>query len=316
MPKTVHGRRLWVPALNHLLRWLFPGSAARHPWYDSPRCIVGLALLVVILSLSFVWPVVQRCDPLAMNTDVRLRGPSLSHWLGTDQFGRDLWCRVQYGGRVSLPLGIAAVLAAVVPGLCLGMLAGYYGGWLDALVGRLADVMLAFPGVLLALLIVAWLGPGLGNVILAMGIMGIPNYVRVSRGSVRQLRRAWFVRAAYVVGCTDARIIMRHILPNLLPVIGALATLDVAWAILNAATLSFLGLGAQPPTPEWGALINEGRGYLRQAPWISLAPGGMIALTVMAITLFPLVSQTPKPKSEPIGENRNVSLSDLTAFSL
>jgi peptide/nickel transport system permease protein len=165
-------------------------------------------------------------------------------------------------------------------------LAGYYGGWIEVVIGWLADMMLAFPGVLLALLIVAWLGPGLGNAMLAIGLTGIPTYVRLARSRTLQLRRAWFVRAAYVVGCTDARILVRHMLPNLLPTVAALATLDVAWAILNAATLSFLGLGAQPPTSEWGAMIQEGRGLLRQAPWITLAPGGMIALTVLAINVL------------------------------
>jgi peptide/nickel transport system permease protein len=175
---------------------------------------------------------------------------------------------------------------SLVPGLFLGLVAGYYDGWVDVVVGRLADMMLAFPGILMALLIVTWLGPGLGNAMLAIGLMGIPTYVRLTRSRTLQVRKAWYVRAAYVVGCTDARILTHHVLPNLLHAIAALATLDVAWAILNAATLSFLGLGAQPPIPEWGAMINEGRGFLRQAPWISLAPGAMIALTVLSINLF------------------------------
>jgi peptide/nickel transport system permease protein len=179
-----------------------------------------------------------------------------------------------------------AVFTAIVPGLFLGLLAGYYGGWVDVVIGRTTDMMLAFPGVLLALLILAWLGPGLRNAMLAIGLTGIPTYVRLTRSRAIQLRKAWYVRAAYVVGCTDARILVRHILPNLLPSVAALATLDVAWAILNAATLSFLGLGAQPPTPEWGAMVNEGRGLLRQAPWISLVPGMMIALTVLAINVL------------------------------
>jgi peptide/nickel transport system permease protein len=191
-----------------------------------------------------------------------------------------------YGGRVSLPVGVMAVVAALLPGLFLGLLAGYYGGWVDVVIGRLADILLAFPGILLALLIVAWLGPGLGNVMLATGLTGVPRYVRLVRGRVLQLRAALFVRAARVVGCSDRRILVRHILPNLLPSVIVLATLDVGWAILNGATLSFLGLGAQPPTPEWGAMINEGRGFLRQVPWVSLAPGVMIAVSVLATNLL------------------------------
>jgi peptide/nickel transport system permease protein len=179
-----------------------------------------------------------------------------------------------------------AVVTSVLPGLWLGLLSGFYGGWVDAIIGRVADVMLAFPGILLALLVVAWLGPGLENAMLAIGLTGIPRYLRLTRSRTVQLRRVWFVRAARVVGCKDVRILTRHVLPNVFPAVIALATLDVAWAILNAATLSFLGLGAQPPAPEWGAMIDEGRGLLRQAPWISLFPGAMMTLTVLGVNLL------------------------------
>jgi peptide/nickel transport system permease protein len=206
--------------------------------------------------------------------------------LGTDQFGRDVACRAFYAGRISLPVGVVAVITSVLPGLWLGLLSGFYGGWVDTIVSRLADIMLAFPGLLLALLIVAWLGPGLENAMLAIGLTGVPRYLRLTRSSVLQVKKTWFVRAARVVGCTNIRILARHVLPNVLPAVIALATLDVAWAILNAAMLSFLGLGAQPPTPEWGAMIDEGRGFLRQAPWISLTPGAMMTLTVLAINLL------------------------------
>jgi peptide/nickel transport system permease protein len=297
-PKRGRVRQFPIPTRKYPPRHLFPAPTRRRSWYARPRCIAGLAILISIGALTFGLPFLVSCQPLSMDIDARLQGPSAQHWMGTDQFGRDVFCRVLYGGRISVPIGAIAVLVAVVPGLCLGLLAGYYGGWVDVVIGRLADMMLAFPGLLLALLIVAWLGPGLGNTMLAIGLMGIPTYVRLARSRAIQLRRAWFVRAAYVVGCTDARILARHILPNLLPTIAALATLDVAWAILNAATLSFLGLGAQPPTPEWGAMINEGRGLLRQAPWISLAPGAMIALTVLAInTLGDGLRDALDPKS-------------------
>lgn len=221
-----------------------------------------------------------------MNTEARLQNPSPRHWLGTDQFGRDVCSRAFYGGRISLPIGIVAVLTATLPGLWLGLLAGYYGRWADAVIGPLTDVMLAFPGILLALLVVAWLGPGLGNAMLAVGLTSIPNYVRLARSSTIQVKRTWFVRAARVVGCTNTRILTHHVLPNIVAPVIALATQNVAWAILNAAMLSFLGLGAQPPTPEWGAMINEGRGFLRQAPWISLAPGVMMIWTVLAVNLL------------------------------
>ena len=282
-PRSGSVRRYPIPTRKHPPRHLIPPSVRRPRWYICSRCIASLVFLALILALCFLLPVASGCEPLKMDVDARFQGPSLDHWMGTDQFGRDVWCRALYGGRISVPVGIMAVFTAIVPGLCLGLLAGYYGGWVDIVIGQVADMTLAFPGILMALLIVAWLGPGLGNAMLAIGLTGIPTYIRLTRSRTLQLRRAWFVRAAYVVGCTDTRILVRHILPNLLSSIAALAALDVAWAILNAATLSFLGLGAQPPTPEWGAMINEGRGLLRQAPWISLAPGTMIALTVLAV---------------------------------
>ena len=285
MAKTGRIRRFPLPTRRHPPRRPIPVPARRGPWYGMPGCLAGMGVIAAILACSFVLPEVRPCDPLQMDLDARLQGPSSTHWLGTDQFGRDVLCRVLYGGRVSLPIGVLAVITSLLPGLCLGLVGGYYDGWTDVVVGRLADMMLAFPGILMALLIVTWLGPGLGNAMLAIGLMGIPTYMRLTRSRTLQIRKAWYVRAAYVVGCTDARILVRHILPNLLPSVAALATLDVAWAILNAATLSFLGLGAQPPTPEWGAMINEGRGFLRQAPWISLAPGAMIALTVLSINV-------------------------------
>jgi peptide/nickel transport system permease protein len=221
-----------------------------------------------------------------MEPQSRLQAPSVGHWAGTDQFGRDTLCRTLYGGRISLPTGIVSVLTAVLPGLLLGLLAGYLGGWWDAVISYVTDVMLAFPSVLMALLIIAWLGPGLSSAMLAVGFAGIPRYIRMARSGSARLRRAWFVRAARIVGCTEARILTHHIFPNVLPTILALATLDVAWAILNAAALSFVGLGAQPPLPEWGAMINEGRGFLRQAPWMVLAPGTMLTITVLAIHLL------------------------------
>lgn len=281
--KTGGIRRYPIPTRKHPPRRLIPAPPRRRPWYRVLSIVVGLAALGAILALAFLVPALSGCDPFAMDDGARLQKPSPQHWLGTDQFGRDVCSRAFYGGRISLPVGVVAVLTASLPGLGLGLLAGYYGGWVDALVGLATDVMLAFPGILLALLVLAWLGPGLGNAMLAIGLASIPSYIRLARSGTMQVKRAWFVRAARVVGCSDARILTHHILPNIVAPVIVLATLDVGWAILNAAALSFLGLGAQPPTPEWGAMINQGRGFLRQAPWISLAPGGMVILAVLAI---------------------------------
>lgn len=286
MPRSPPVRSYPIPTRRHPPYRPIPVLPRRRAWYQMPDAIAGLILLSIVVSFSLLGPALTGCDAYQMHVESRLEAPSIAHWLGTDQFGRDVLCRTFHGGRVSLPVGALAVVVAVLPGLWLGLIAGYQGGWVDRVIGRFTDMLLAFPSILLALLIIAWLGAGVGNAMLAIGVAGMPRYIRVARANAARLKRAWFVRAARIVGCSDARILTRHIMPNVLPTIIALATLDVAWAILNGAALSFLGLGAQPPTAEWGAMIDQGRGFLRQAPWISLAPGTMMTLTVLAINLL------------------------------
>jgi peptide/nickel transport system permease protein len=244
--------------------------------------LVVLATIAVGTSLA---PLLTRRDPLAMDYENRLLAPSLAHPFGTDLFGRDVLTRVLYGGRISLSVGILAALLSALPGLLLGLLGGYYGGWLDRVVMRLTDLALAFPSLILALGIVAILGPGLANVTIAVGLAGIPTYVRLVRGNVLSVKEELYVEAAQAVGCRHRRIILRHLLPNISASVLVLATLDVAWAILRATSLSFLGLGAQPPTPEWGAMIDEGREFLRRAPWVSLAPSAVMMLAVLSLNL-------------------------------
>jgi peptide/nickel transport system permease protein len=244
--------------------------------------MVFLVALVVATATAPLW---TRHDPLEMSPGEQLSPPSLEHPLGTDLFGRDVAARLLYGCRLSLAVGVLAVLIALLPGTALGLTAAYYGHWPDRLIGWLVDVMLSFPSILLALAIVAALGPGIANVVLAVGIAGIPSYTRLVRGQVLSVRRQPYIRAAVTVGARDLRILLRHVLPNVFGPIVVLATLDIGWAILNVSALSFLGLGAQPPTPEWGAMLNEGRGYLRDAPWVAAAPGMAIALTVLAVNL-------------------------------
>ena len=286
MAKSSPIRSYPIPTRRHPPYRPIPVLPKRRAWYRMPDAIAGLILLSIVVCFSLLGPTLTGCDAYEMHVESRLAAPSIAHWLGTDQFGRDVLCRTFHGGRVSLPVGALAVVAAALPGFWLGLIAGYRGGWVDTVIGRFTDMLLAFPSILLALLVVAWLGAGIGNAMLAIGVAGMPRYVRVARANAARLERAWFVRAARIVGCSDARILTRHIMPNVLPTIIALATLDVAWAILNGAALSFLGLGAQPPTAEWGAMIDQGRGFLRQAPWISLAPGTMMTLTVLAINLL------------------------------
>jgi peptide/nickel transport system permease protein len=220
-----------------------------------------------------------------MNPDDQLLPPSVSHPFGTDLFGRDVLSRVLHGARISLSVGILAAASAALPGLLLGLVGGYYGGWIDQMLMRLTDLALAFPSLILALGIVAILSPGLANVTIAVGLAGIPAYVRLVRGSVLSVREKLYVEAAQAVGCPHRRIILRHILPNISGPVLVLATMDVAWAILRATSLSFLGLGAQPPTPEWGAMIDDGREFLRRAPWVSLAPSAVMMLAVLSLNL-------------------------------
>jgi peptide/nickel transport system permease protein len=247
---------------------------------------VGGILLLTLVVIATLAPVVAPRDPLKISPQYGLRPPGREFWFGTDQFGRDLFSRVVWGTRISLRLGVIAVLIAVGAGVPLGLAAGYYGGRLDLTVMRMIDLMLAFPGILLALVIVSILGPGLNNVMLAVGIYGIPSYARVVRGSVLVVREQPFVEAARALGSPALRLMSRHVLPNVLAPIIVLSSLNVAGAILTSAALSFLGLGAQPPTPEWGALLNAGRDWVRDAWWLTTFPGLAIMVTVLAINML------------------------------
>ena len=252
----------------------------------NPVALAALAFLVILAFAALAAPWLSPYDPLTMSPKEQFLPPSQSHPAGTDLFGRDLATRLLYGGRLSLGIGALAVLIATVPGAFLGLFAGYYGRWFDGLVGWLVNVLLSFPSILLAMTIIAVLGPSAANMVIAIGIAGIPFYVRLVRGQVLSTKRQAYVRAAITVGCTDRRILLRHILPNVLGTVIVLATVNVGWAILTASALSFLGLGVQPPTPEWGSMLNEGRAYLRDAPWVTAVPGLAIALTVLAVNLL------------------------------
>jgi peptide/nickel transport system permease protein len=279
-------RRFPIPTRKRPPPRDIPPLVTRRQLRRNVGALLGLFILVVIVSTAALAPLIVPHDPLTVAPETQLKPPSTVHWAGTDLFGRDVFSRLLFGGRVSLLVGVVAVLIASVPGTALGLIAGYYRSWVDGLIMRVMDLMLSFPGILLALGIVALLGPGLLNVMIAVGIAGIPSYTRLVRGSVLAVKKNLYVRAARTIGCRDGRILLRHILPNVLAPIVVLTTLDIAWAILNASSLSFLGLGAQPPTPEWGAMLSEGRGYMRQAPWITIAPGLAIMLTVLSVNLL------------------------------
>lgn len=248
--------------------------------------LIGFALLLILALLVVAAPLLTPYDPIDISPAEALQSPNLVHWMGTDQLGRDVFARTLYGGRVSLRVGIIAVFIGALVGIVLGMLAGFYGGWLDSSFSWASDVLLAFPGILLALVIVAILGPGLTNVMIAVGISFIPSFMRVTRGAVLSARELEYVEAAHALGNTEYAIMTRHILPNVTRPLLVLASLGVGTAILAGAALSFLGLGVQPPDPEWGAMLSAGQNFVRQGWWISVFPGIGIFLTVLAVNLI------------------------------
>jgi peptide/nickel transport system permease protein len=252
----------------------------------NPNTIAGLIIFAAILVLVIGAPLFTNSDPLETATRQRLQGPSLAHPFGTDDLGRDLWSRVLYGGRLSLRAGFIAVAIGVVGGTIVGLVAGYYGGWVDMLLMRLTDVVMALPSILLTMVFIFSLGPSLTNAMVSIGIASIPEYARVIRGSVLSARENVYVDAARVVGAHPWKIMVRHILPNVVGPTLVLATIGIGGAILSLAGLSFLGLGAQPPDPEWGVIISSGRARLSTAWWISTFPGISIALSVIAINLI------------------------------
>jgi peptide/nickel transport system permease protein len=248
--------------------------------------VIGLIIVLILIFVAIFAPWIAPYDPLDNSIREALQPPSRQHLLGTDELGRDLLSRLIFGARISLRVGLIAVAIAGGVGVTLGTVAGFYGGWLDEGTMRLIDILMAFPGMLLALMIITILGPGLTNVMIAVGIGSIPSFTRVARGATLTVRSQDYILAAQVVGCGSRRIITRYIVPNILPSIIVLATLRVATAILAAAGLSFLGLGAQPPSPEWGAILNTARTYLRRAWWFFTFPGLAIMITVLSMNLF------------------------------
>ena len=248
--------------------------------------MLGAALISLEILIAVFAPLVAPYDPIEQSIYDALQPPSAAHWLGTDEVGRDILSRIIYGTRISLRVGLLAVGIGSAIGVTLGLIAGFYGKMADNLILRLMDIWLAFPGILLALAIIAVLGPSLFNVMIAVGLSAVPTYVRVTRSSVLSVREMEYVLGARAVGCPSRIIIWRHILPNVLPSLIVLTTLGIAGAILAAAALSFIGLGAQPPTPEWGAMLTVGRQFMRQAWWVTAFPGLAIMITVLGINLL------------------------------
>jgi peptide/nickel transport system permease protein len=256
-----------------------------------PGGVVGGLVTCTFFAIALLAPWLSPYDPLAQDLERRLRGPSWAHLLGTDDLGRDILSRVMHGARISLTVGFMSIGIAVSGGLTLGLIAGFYstGRWgrlVETVIMRTSDILLAFPAVLLAIAIVTAFGPGLRNAMLAIAIIYLPRFIRLVRASILVEKEQTYIEAGQALGVNNRRLLFRHLLPNVLSPVIVQATLALAEAIIEAAALSFLGLGATPPTPEWGAMLSEGRSYLRSAPWVTFFPGMAIFLIVVSFNLL------------------------------
>ena len=247
--------------------------------------MTGLVISILIVLVALTAPLITRYDPVEQTLADGNLPPSNEHFFGTDQFGRDIYTRVVYGAKISLRTGLVAVAIGVAIGVPIGVIAGYYMGWLDIVVLRLVDLLLAFPSTLLALAIMTVLGASLTNAMIAVGISIIPQFLRIARAATLSVKEMDYVLAARTIGCSNTHVMVRHILPNVLLPLIILTTMQIAGAVLFAAGLSFLGLGARPPTPEWGAMLTGGRIYMREAWWIPVFPGLAITITILAMNL-------------------------------
>ncbi len=247
--------------------------------------VAGLVILLIVLAAGFA-PWLAPYAPAAPDYENLLASPSAAHWFGTDAYGRDIFSRVLWGGRISLSVGFVSVALGGFTGVVLGLLSGYRGGWVDSLIMRFCDVLLAFPGILLAIGVVAVLGPGVVNVIYAVAVFSIPVFARLVRGSTLALKQTVYVQASRSIGVRSLPLVLRHVLPGTLPAVIVYVSLRIGTAILTAASLSFIGLGAQPPSPEWGAMLADGRGYLGVADQLTIFPGLAIFVTVLAFNLL------------------------------
>ncbi|WNS75724.1 ABC transporter permease [Bacillus sp. DTU_2020_1000418_1_SI_GHA_SEK_038] len=252
----------------------------------NKAAMTGAFIVIIFAILAILAPVIAPYDPSHIEMSKKLQTPSSEHWLGTDDKGRDILSRLLYGSRISLTVGILSTVLGAVVGIVLGIVSGYYGRWIDSVIMRICDVLLAFPGILLALAIVSILGASTTNVIIAVAFFAIPTFARIVRGSTLSVKKLEYIDAIRAMGSSDFRIIFKHILPNILSPIIVQSTLYIASAIITASALSFLGMGTQPPTPEWGTMLAQGRSYVAQAPHLTLFPGFVILLVVVGFNLF------------------------------
>jgi len=283
-PATLKGKK------NQIREELGPANTL---WRDAFRRLIrhklamfGAFVLLTVTVMALFGPLIAPYDPNGMDFAARFASPSFQHWMGTDDFGRDIFSRVIYGSRVSLQVGVVAVGVATLIGTTLGLIAGYSNRIVDEIIMRAMDILYAFPAILLAIAILAALGRGVGNAMIAIGLVYIPIFARISRGAVLGIRNEEFILAAKALGAGDIRIMLTHILPNVLSPIIVEITLSFAFAILAEAALSFFGLGTQPPDPSWGRMLSEGRDFFRQSGWLGVFPGMAIFFTVMGFNFL------------------------------
>ena len=271
-----------------------PAPAARPgPWLAAwrrlrrrPTAMFGLGVVLLFTCMALLAPWLGLQDPIATSWGAIRKAPSAAHWFGTDEIGRDVFARVVWGTQASLLAGVVSVSISLLIGVPLGLLAGFVGGWVDMVIARITDAFLACPFLILAIALAAFLGPSLSNAMMAIGISAAPIFVRLTRGQVMQVKVEDYIEAARAVGNPPWRIALRHVLPNTLPPIMVQATLAIASAVIAEASLSFLGLGQQPPAPSWGSMLNTAKNYVEQAPWMAIWPGASIFLLVLSFNIL------------------------------
>ena len=263
-----------------------PWKEAWRSYKKSKVALIGAAIVVFVVFLALFGPLLAPQGINEQDLSQRLLPPSADNWFGTDDFGRDIFSRIILGARISIAVGFFSVMLSIIIGTFLGIIAGYYGGWLDTVISRVFDILLAFPSILLAIAIVSILGPSLQNALIAIAIINIPNFGRLVRSKVLSVKQEEYIMAARAIGMKNNRILWKHILPNSMTPVIVQGTLAIATAIIEAAALGFLGLGAQAPTPEWGKMLADARIYLLNAPWTIVFPGLAIMLTVLGFNLM------------------------------
>jgi peptide/nickel transport system permease protein len=276
---TVLDQNLSVPATRQ-------ESRAWKKMKRNKSALVGMIIVLFFAVLAIAAPILPIADPVATSWSAIRKAPSAAHWLGTDDLGRDILSRMIYGARASLMAGVVSVMIAVVIGVPFGLISGYFGGWVDMVISRITEALLAMPFLIMAIALAAFLGPSLTNAMIAIGLSAMPIFIRLTRGQVLTVKAEDYVEGARAIGLPDFWIMLRYVLPNVLPPILVQGTLTIAAAIIAEASLSFLGLGQQPPNPSWGSMLNTAKNFMDQAPWMSIFPGTAIFLIVLGFNLL------------------------------